>query len=80
MSLDGLEQVSSVDISELVVPDFGVIFVNGSSIDIPPQSEGGFSIAKDYIQEGDYLIFFPFLLALLVIVFVVIGKNTILKI
>lgn len=49
MDLDSLEQVSSVDISELVVPDFSAILIDCCSVDISPKPEGGFGVAEDHV-------------------------------
>ena len=51
MGLNSLEKIASIDISKLVVPNLGAIFIDGSSIDVSPQSEGGLSVAEYHIEE-----------------------------
>ena len=51
MCLNCLEKVASIDISELVIPDLGAILIDGSSIDVSPQSESGLSVAEYHIEE-----------------------------
>ena len=65
MGLDGLEQVSCVDIGELVVPDLGVILIDCCSVNVSPQFEGGLGVAEDHVQEGHNSIPLSILLSLL---------------
>lgn len=51
MGLNCLEQVSSIDVGELVVPNFGAEFADGSIIDVAPKDKGRLSISENHIQE-----------------------------
>jgi hypothetical protein len=79
MRLDSLEQVSSIDVGELVVPNLSAEFADGSIIDVAPKDEGRLSVSEDHIQEGQNSVSFSFFLSFLRVL--VVGlENTILKI
>ena len=65
MGLNSLEKIASIDISKLVVPNLGAIFIDGSSIDVSPQSEGGLSVAEDHIEERNHSVSLSVLLSFL---------------
>jgi len=65
MCLHCLEKVTSIDISELVIPDLGAILIDGSSIDVSPQSESGLSVAEYHIEERYHSVSLSLLLSFL---------------
>jgi hypothetical protein len=80
VGLNSLKQISSVDISELIIPNLGVILIDGRCVDISPQSEGRLSVSEDHVKEGDDSIPFSVLLTLLIVVLIVVLENAVLNV
>lgn len=71
MVLDGLEEVTGVDVGELVVPDLDVVLLYRRAVQVPPQSEGRLGVTEHDVEEGDYLMPLSLLLALFAVGLVV---------
>lgn len=67
MGLDGLKQISCVNIGKLVIPNLCVVLVDGISIDVSPQSECRFCISEDNVEERYNSVFLSIFLTFLVV-------------